>query len=262
MKRSLLTLALCSVATSALAEEENKLATDIEFGFISSTGNTETDSLKGQLDVKQNLDSVRNHFTLKGFYKRDKQTFTDEDGNPTSTDRTTANRYSASAQTDLKLNQEHKGLFLYGQYQIDEFSGYNYQGTFALGYSDRLFKYDNTRLTYSVGPGLSFSETEETYDTDGNIDQPSVSETNGIVRVALDFLYQFSENAKFTQTVSSDLSMAQDKNTKTEAETAITATLIGGLAMKASYNVNHNTHVPLEKKHFDAITSVTLVLSF
>lgn len=262
MKRTLLTLSLLSLATSAIAEdEEKKLSTDVELGIVSTSGNTETNTAKAKVDVKQDLESFRNHLVLSSFYKEDAVNVV-EDGERVRRDQTTAEKYFASFQTDYKLNAKHRGLFAYVSYEEDKFSGFNYQGTFALGYSDRLFKFDNSRLNYSVGPGLAFAETRETVDADGVVTEPSESETVGVIRISLDFRYTISENAKFTQTFSSDAAVSPGDNSKSTAETAISANIMNGLALKASYTINHNTHVPENRKHADTTTSITFVLSF
>lgn len=261
MKRTLLSLSLLSLAHTGLAEEAKKLSTDIELGVVSTQGNTETSSLKANVNVKQDLEKFRNHFVLSGLYKEDTITVTDGD-ETTREDQTTAEKYFASLQTDFKLNQDHRGLFVFGSYEEDKFSGFEYQGTLAFGYSDRIFKFDNSHLNYSIGPGMSFSKTEAILDSDGNVETESESESVGIVRISLDFLYQISENSKFTQTFSTDAAMSQGDNSKTQAETAITANVMTGLALKASYVIDHNTHPPADTKNADTTTSITFVLSF
>lgn len=261
MKRTLLALSLLTLGSTAVAEEAKKLTTDIELGVVSTTGNTETTSLKGKVDIQQELESFRNQFILSGFYTKD-QVEVEEDDVTITEDQTTAEKYLASAQSDYKLNEEHRGLFVYGSYETDRFSSYEYQGALALGYSDRLFQFDNSLLTYSIGPGVSFAETREVLDEDGEVETESESETNAIIRIAFEYLYQISETAKFTQTVSSDVAVEQGKNTKSNAETALTANIKNGLALKASYVIDHNTHVADDTKHADTTTSITLVLSF
>ena len=261
MKNILLSaLPFVLLSHTALAEDEKKLSTDIEIGLVNTAGNTQTNSLRAKVDITQDLQSFRNHLVLSGFNKENAVVIV-ENGVARSEDITTAERYSGSFQTDYKLNAEHRGLFAYASYEEDKFSAFESQGTVAVGYSDRVFKYDNSHLNYSVGPGMAFNKRIDTIEN-GVLVEEGESESIGIVRVALDFLYQINENAKLTQTVSSDIAVSQDDNTKSHAETALTANVMTGLALKASYVIDYNSVVNNDRKHADTITSITFVLSF
>jgi putative salt-induced outer membrane protein len=255
-------LGLCAalISAQAIAEEEKSLALDAELGIISTSGNTETSSLKGKIDIKQDLTRFRNHFVAEAFYKKD-QIDAEVDGETISTNQTTAEKYFLSGQTDFKLDSEHKGLFLFGSYEDDRFSGYEYQATLAIGFSDRLFNFENSHLDYSVGPGMSFNKTEAYIDENDVLIESETSET-AVLRLSASYLLQLSENAKFTQSLSSDASLEGGKNTKTKAESALTANLTKSFALKASYSITHNTHVPADKKHADSQTALTFVYSY
>lgn len=257
-KFALCALSVCAV--SAYAEKDDKSwSADAEFGLISTSGNTTTSSVKAKLDVQQDFTGWRNQYILEGLYKQDEVEVTEGD---TTVDQsqTTAQKMFASAQTDYKLNAEHKGLFIFGSYEDDGFSGYAYQATLAAGYSDRLFKTDKSRLTYSVGPGVAFTQAEDTIVDDAVVEGEKT--TTGVVRFSAAYLFQITETSKFTQTLSSDIAAESGRNSKTKSETALTANISSAFAMKASFTVNHNTHVPEEKKHADTQTAITLVYSY
>lgn len=257
-KLALCALSLCAV--TAYAEKDDKTwSADAEFGLISTSGNTTTSSLKAKLDIQQELTRWRNQYILEGLYKQDEVDVTDG-AETTKESQTTAQKMFGSVQSDYKLNAEHQGLFVYGSYEDDRFSGYAYQGTIAAGYSDRLFKTDKSRLNYSVGPGVAFTKAEDVVEAD--VVTEGEKTTSAVVRFSANYLYRITENSKFTQTVSSDIAAQSGKNTKTKSETALTANISSALAMKASFSVNHNTHVPEEKKHADTQTAITLVFSY
>lgn len=258
MKRIIGLTALTAISMSTFAEEEKSLSADLEFGLISTSGNTESNSLLGKLDIKQNLTKWRNQLVLQGLYKNDE--ISDSDTGETETE-TTAQKYFISAQSDLKLDDKHKGFFIYGSYEDDRFSGYEYQASLAVGFSDRLFETANSHLNYSVGPGVSFIKTESSIDDDG-VFIPSEEEENFIIRLSANYLYQISPNAKFTQTFSTDFSPESDDNTQTKAESAITANLHSSLALKASFAVTNNSVVPDGIEKTDSQTAVTLVYNF
>ena len=76
MKHTLIKLSALSasllVAFPSLAEDEPKSFTmDGEFGFIFTSGNTETTSFNAGLTAKQELEKWSNDFVLEGLYKRE-----------------------------------------------------------------------------------------------------------------------------------------------------------------------------------------------
>lgn len=265
MKRQLFTSSCVLglfLTTSALAEndESDKFAGDVEFGWIATSGNTETESLKAKVDIIQDLSSFKNQIVLEGLYKKDQVRY-EEAGEEITEEQTTAQKYFVSFQSDLKLDSKHKGIFGFASYEDDRFSGYTYQATIAAGFSDRLIDGERGHLNYSVGPGMSFTETEDVID-ENDVLIEGESSSNGILRLSFSAMYQISANSKFTQTLASDLSAQSGENSKTKSETAIHANMTNNLALKASYLVKHNTHVPDGKFHADTQTAMTLVYSF
>ena len=75
----------------------------------------------------------------------------------------------------------------------------------------------------------------------------------------LDYNWQISDSARFTQLVSVEYG---DTNTKTRSESAILAKINGSLQMKVAYNITHNSDVADDKENTDTETSLTLVYSF
>ncbi|MFT7560911.1 MAG: putative salt-induced outer membrane protein [Flavobacteriales bacterium] len=252
--------ALSSLTCGAIAEETKPLSLDVELGIIATSGNTETSSVKTKFNIKQDFKKFKTHYIAEALYKEDQIEF-ELEGETQKEKRKSAERYFLSGQIDFKLDSEHKGLFGFASYEDDRFSGYEYQGTLALGFSNRLFDYDQSHLDYSVGPGIAFSKTEDVFDADDNLIAGESTQT-AVVRASIDYLYNISETAKFTQTISSDIAAEQTKNTKTKSETAVTANLSSAFALKAAFVVNHNTHAPLGKRHADTQTSLTVVYSY
>ncbi|WP_370978702.1 YdiY family protein [Agaribacterium sp. ZY112] len=264
--KKLLAMSLGGVAIGAalpsFAEDAEVVPSTVEFGLIMTTGNTETSSITGRADIHQDLTNFRNHFVIEGLQSKDEVDIEDADTGVTyKGERTTAEKYFMSAQSDYKLNDEYMGLFGFASYEQDKFTGYEYQSTLAIGFSDRALNFSKGHLDYSVGPGAAFAETEDSIDANGEF-LPGEASTNPILRGSLNFLYNISETSAFTQTFASDIGVQEHQNTKSKSETAITARIIGSLAMKAAYVVDHNTHVLAGKKHADTQTSITLVYSF
>lgn len=228
--------------SSVAAEPPKNLAGEVELGIVATSGNTETQSLKGKIAIKHNLENWKNNYQLDALYKKDEVAGVSQ---------TTANKYFLSMQSDYKLNDKHSGLFVYASYQKDKFSGFDYQSAIALGYSDRMFGDDTSFLDYNIGPGYTFAETD-----DGEKAEATV------LRLAADYEYKLSDTAKFTQSLSTEAAFDSDKNTRSKSETAISAKLMGNLSMKAAYTIIHNSLVPADKDKTDSTTSLTVVYLF
>jgi putative salt-induced outer membrane protein len=74
------------------------------------------------------------------------------------TSQTTAERFFLSGQGNYKLDNPNHRLFGFVSYEDDEFSSYDYQSTFAAGWSQKLWEDDVSQFNYSVGPGYSVAK--------------------------------------------------------------------------------------------------------
>lgn len=243
MKRTLVSLAIL-LSASAAAEEVKPFTMDGEFGLIVTTGNTETSSVKGKLSAHQELESWSNDYLIEGLYNQDE--VTDADGNEES--QTTAQKYFLSAQGNYKLANPDNRIFVFGSYEDDKFSNFDYQSTIAAGWSQKVWETDVSKFEYSIGPGYSMAETQEGEEVNG-----------GIVRASLDYQWNISDTAVFTQTMSTEVG---SDNTKSKSVTALSAQINGSLSMKLSLTMDHNSDVADDRENLDTQTAVTLVYTF
>ena len=222
------------------------LHAETELGVILTTGNTNTASYKAKFLTKYEGLNWKNKFLVDALYKED-----EIETNGVTDTQVTAEKYFVSAQSDYKLNVKNSALFVFASYENDRFSGYAYQSTFALGYSDRLFEGESSMLDYSAGPGYSFSETDT-----------GVKDETSMVRVAMAYEYKLSGHAKFNQDLSTEIVADSKSNAKSKSETAITANLLGSLSLKAAYSITHNSEVAADKETTDTTTSISVVYVF
>jgi putative salt-induced outer membrane protein len=226
---------------------DKTLTMDGEFGFIFTTGNTETTSASAGLSATQELEQWSNEFTINGLYKKD----TIErlvNGESVETEQTSAQKFFASGQGNYKLENPNHRLFAFASYEDDRFSNFKYQSTVAAGWNQKVWEDETSSFDYSIGPGYSFAK-----------DQNDVSLNGAIVRGALNYNWKISDTAKFTQTLSTEIG---SDNTKSRAESALSAQISGGLSMKLSLKFDHNTDVAMGVDKLDTETAVTLVYSF
>lgn len=234
-------------ASGAQAEDENTFTMDGELGFIFTSGNTETTSANGALNAKQELEKWSNEFTFKALYKKDKVN---------GVETTSADKKFASAQGNYKLENPDHRLFGFASYEDDRFSEFDYQATLAAGWNQKVWSDDTSSFEYSIGPGYSFADRVVTDDM-GNVS--TESENGVVVRGALSYKYNVSETAKFTQSFSTEVG---SDNTKSRAESALSAKIAGGLSLKVAIKFDHNSDVTGTRDNLDTETSVNLVYTF
>ncbi|MCW8107099.1 DUF481 domain-containing protein [Alteromonas ponticola] len=247
MKRSLVAAAILGTlsANIAIAQEEKKPFTmEGGVGAIHTTGNTETTSLSASLVAHQELPRWSNDYNVEGLYK--KETVANDEG--VDEERTSAEKLFASSQANYKLSNPDYRVFGFASYEQDKLSNYEYQSTLAVGWNHQLWETDKMSFEYSVGPGYAWAETQE-----------GVEQNGPILRASAAYQWLISETAKFTQTVSTEIG---EENTKSRAETAVTATISGNLSLKVALKLDHNSDVDPDIENLDTETSVTLVYSF
>ncbi len=263
MKLKVLTCSiLMAVSATAAAEDKAKKPMKVwdvtsEVGAIITSGNTETTTLKGGIKAKHNLTNWHNEYKLDGFFKEDKR---ENDAGESITERTNE-KYSASVQGNYKLNDDNSHLFVFGSYVSDYFGAYRSEAVASVGYGQQLFANDDMFLDAEIGPGVKrFEHQDDSTDLDENgnpLAGTSESEFIGVAK--LNYQWQISDNARFTQLVAVE---GGETNTKTTSESALLSKINGSLQMKVAYTLIHNSDVAEGKENTDTETSLTLVYSF
>ena len=244
-KQVLASLVAISLTPAVFAEDDVKPFTmEGELGFISTTGNTETTSITAGINAHQELEEWSNDYAIEGLYKQ--ETVEGPDGEDV--EFTSAQKFFASAQGNYKLENPDYRLFGFASYEDDRFSNFNYQATIAAGWNQKVLKSKKHTLEYSIGPGYSFIETQDGESFD-----------SVILRASSAYSWKISDTAKFTQTVSTEVG---SDNTKSRAESALTATISGNLSMRLSFKLDHNSNVANNVEKLDTETAVSLVYNF
>lgn len=224
-------------------EDKKPLTLDGEFGVLMSTGNTEATSLKAGITSEHEMLSWSNSYFAEVLYKT-----SEVDGENES--QTTAQRFFGSAQFNYKLKETDRRLFFYTDYENDRFNGYDYRASLASGWTQKFDLEGESDFRYSVGPGYSLVEAE--VDTDA---PPS----SFILRASAEYRYQWESGAKLRQFVSTE---AGSQNTKSRSETALSAKIMGKLAMKLSFVLSHESSPTENAENLSTETSLALVYNF
>lgn len=239
-------LMLSSQALAVTPEDEGWQA-EVEVGLLIRTGNTESQSWKGKLNLEREVNLWR-HQGQFDYYRQETENL---DGESV----VDADRVFASAQTNRQFEEgSNSSLFVYGSYEDDRFSSYNFQSTIAAGYGNRYTWNEGLFADFEIGPGYSYDERRDTGETEGEM----------IVRLAGRLNWDITDTSRFTQSVSSEIG---DDNVRTRAVSAVTANINSALALRVSLTLNHNDTVYEQAdgrvpEKLDTETAVTLVYSF
>jgi len=159
----------------------------------------------------------------------------------------TAEAYSSGWKSEWTMTDVN---FLFGRldWRKDRFSGYEKQFSQTVGYGHRLIDNEKHSLNGELGVGARQSDL-----AGGG----STSET--ILTGGLYYKWAISETSDFTQDL---LVEAGDENTFLQSKTAISATLVGNLALVASYTIKSNSDVPFGTEKTDTFTALSLEYGF
>ncbi len=223
-----------AVAAAQNADEELGWSGKATLGYLATTGNTENSNLNTGLEI--GYDTERWHHLARAAAIQ-----------ATENDTTNAEAYELGWKSEWDMSEK---SFLFGRlvWRKDRFGPYNTQFSQTVGYGRRLIDNERHKLNANIGAGARQSE-----------DQFGIKNDETIVRGGMDYVWQLSETAKFSQDL---LAEAGDANTYLESVTALSATLVGQMALVASYTIKHNTDVPPLTEKTDTYTALSLEYTF
>ncbi|HHM06291.1 MAG TPA: DUF481 domain-containing protein [Gammaproteobacteria bacterium] len=208
---------------------------EAELGVVNTSGNTDTQKINARAKLETEREKWRHIIKAEALKSSDN-------------DKTTAERYELSGQSNYKFN-EYDYLFGTLKYEDDQFSGYDYRLTAALGYGRRLIHRDNLVVDVEAGPGYRLSKEEATGD--------DISEA--VLRAAGDLLWKISKTTQLTEELSTEIG---EQSTVSKSVTGLKSQINGNFATKITFTVKHVSDVPAGVKNTDTETAVTLVYSF
>ena len=237
-KLNLLIAAAATFACGSLAyaQDENGVNTELEFGALSTTGNTEDESISFKGRVEWINDKWEYDFSLNAF-RSSRQ------------GQLAAQRlYSvASAAYDLS---EISFVETRLAHEDDRFSGYDSQTDLTVNYGRSLLtNRDNMTLDTTVGIGYRQSKAPA---PQGDFDE-------AILRLAGDYNWDISDSAVFHQLLAAE---AGAETSIFRSESSIETKILENLSLKFSIDIKHQTEVPAGREKTDTATAVTLVMSF
>ena len=237
---TLLTAALL-ISGNAVAEEEVKSLwkSSAELGYVSTSGNSETESINAKAMASTDREEWR-HKVEATALKASNTTM--------GVDSTTAKKTTFMGQSDYKLDGKN---FLFGviTYENDKFNGYDYQVTEAIGYGRRLIEESDLTVDVEIGPGARQFKLAAT----------GQKESEAMVRGAAKIDWTISKTSKLGEVLAVE---AGEDITVTKSVTSLSSQIEGNLSMKLTYTYKKTSEVPAGTDDTDTETAVTLVYNF
>jgi len=235
--RPILIIALAIAPLSLFAgeaEEQSPWAGKASLGFLSTSGNTENSTLNTSFELGYSSGRWAHLLEAAAITASENQA-------------TTAEAYDLGWKSERKITDND---FLFGrlQWRKDNFGAYDTQFSQTLGYGRRLIDNDKHKLNLELGVGARQSELQF-----GGKDKETIFTAGAYYK------WQFSETAEFRQDLSTE---SGSDNTYLESVTAISAKLLGDLALVASYTIKNNSDVPPLTEKTDTYTALSLEYSF
>lgn len=233
-KLTLIFIMFLIVPAAHAQESEGPWSGKATLGYLATSGNTENSTLNTALELGYGTGDWQH--TAKAFAV-----------NASEDDATTAEAYELGWKSELSLGDVD---YLFGRlnWRKDRFSGYDTQFSQSVGYGRRLIQTDVHELNAEIGVGARQSDL-----VDGT------SEEEFIIRAGVDYTWQFSETANFTQEV---ILESGDENTYLVSLTAVSAKLYEDLALVVSYTIKNNSDVPVDRDNRDTFVAVSLEYLF
>ncbi len=219
-----------------------------QFGFLDSHGNSDAESINGNIDMLRYDGSWKNEFYAGGLYGKS--------GNVVS-----AERWEAREQSDYTISGD---LFAFGglRFEHDLFDGFQYQASVTSGLGYKFIDTDDTNLTGQIGAGYRRLRPEDiTLFPNGGVQSRLLLDAMGeaIGTAGLDFSYAFNKTTTLTNKF---LTEAGSDNTLLQDQIAVTVKMSTKLSLSAGYGITKNTKPPGDLKQIDTTATVNLVFAF
>lgn len=220
-----------------------------EFGFAMARGNSRSDNANGKLAFANESDDWKHAFYVSALRNKSEVSGDfNNDGIIEERMQLSANRYEFGASSALKINEVSSWLAAL-RYENDDFAPYEYQGTFSIGYGHNFIKNDTTLLAIEVGPGYRRSKDAQTRHSNSEL----------IGRGLLEYKHQLTGSTMLYDTL---LIESGKDNTFVSNDLGLSVAINEKFALKAGFELRHNTDVGPGIEKTDKLTKLNLVYNF
>jgi putative salt-induced outer membrane protein len=222
-----------------------------QVGFLESKGNSNSESVNGNVDMSRFDGPWKNDIYLAALYGKNNGIVS-------------AERYEARQQTNYNFAPQ---MFAFGglRYEHDLFDGFRYQASAGGGLGYKFLDGKDTALSAQIGAGFRQIRPETLITaSDGEVTQRIPLETirSGIGTAEVDFMHKFSATTILTDKYYME---AGAGNTMLQNNLQLAVKMTTKLALSIGYQVIDNTHPPPGMpplKKVGQLTTVNLQFSF
>ncbi|MGB5630699.1 MAG: DUF481 domain-containing protein [Woeseiaceae bacterium] len=223
-----------SLMAQAPEEPESPWSGTAKLGYLATSGNTETSTLNTGFTVGYTTGKWVHGFEASAV-------------NASENEIKTAEAYAADWKSERNIT-DHDFLFGRLSWRKNLFGAFDTQFSQTVGYGRHLIDTDKHTLNAEIGAGARQSEARD-----------GISESETVFRGGMYYKWHFSETAEFRQDLTVE---AGDLNTYIESVTALSAQLVGNLALVASYTIKANSDVPPTTEKTDTYTALSFEYAF
>ena len=226
------------MAKLAEINKHNELKTHTEFGFISTSGNTDTLNYSLDSKIKKAWDKHMFSLAFDGQYA-------DDNGVETK------NKFLTELNYDYALSNRLSFDYLIG-YKNDKFSGYNYQAYTGPGLKYKAIQEQDHKL--SVEGSILYSQDE--------LDSSSQTREYSAFRAKGVYEWQILENLKFTQDLSYRSEFEDTENYFIFSKTAFSSKISDIFSFGINYKMDYVNQAPLSTRHADRTLTANLIADY
>jgi putative salt-induced outer membrane protein len=219
-----------------------------QVGFLNSRGNSDAESINGNIDMWRYDGPWKNEFYLGGLYGK-------------SSGIVSAERWEARGQSNYTVSGN---LFAFGgfRYEHDWFDGFQYQASVTAGLGYKFIDTVNTKLSGQVGAGYRRLRPEDIIkNADGVVTERILHDASGeaIGTAGLDFSHVVTKTTTLSNKFLVETGSA---NTLLHDDIALAVKMTDKLGLSVGYGITDNTHPPGTLKKLDTVTTVNLAFAF
>jgi putative salt-induced outer membrane protein len=219
-----------------------------QVGFLNSRGNSDAESINGNIDMWRYDGPWKNEFYLGGLYGK-------------SSGIVSAERWEARGQSNYTVSGN---LFAFGgfRYEHDWFDGFQYQASVTAGLGYKFIDTVNTKLSGQVGAGYRRLRPEDIIrNADGVVTERILHDASGeaIGTAGLDFSHVVTKTTTLSNKFLVETGSA---NTLLHDDIALSVKMTDKLGLSVGYGITDNTHPPGTLKKLDTVTTVNLAFAF
>jgi putative salt-induced outer membrane protein len=220
-----------------------------QFGFLNSHGNSDAESINGNVDMTRYDGAWKNEAYAGGLYGKNSGVVS-------------AERWETRLQSNYTFTD---GIFAFGglRFEHDLFDGFQYQASVTGGLGDKFIDTADTKLIGQIGAGYRRLRPELIIKdpVSGVVTGRELQDASGeaIATAGMDFSHALTKTTVLTDKF---LTEAGSDNTMLHDEIAVNVKMSQKLALSVGYGITDNTKPPPGIKKLDTVAAVNLVFSF